>query len=108
MLLHILDEALARSRIGIPAVHKAVHKAVFNAINPSYVNELQKMIERGVDTACGCQAHQMKTSTVFLCKSECGLDFGILLDGVVGAGVVDSHQILIDNPPGPDVEMPRL
>ena len=36
------------------------------------------------------------------------LDFRVLQDGIVGTGVVDLHQVLIDDAPGADVQVTCL
>ena len=108
VLLQVDDEALAGPGVGIAAVHEAVDVAVEDAILGGDVDEFLEVVYRGVDAAVGGQPHEVEAMAGGLGVGVGRLDFGVVEDGIVGAGAVDAHEVLVDNASSTDVEVAGL
>ena len=108
MLLQVDDKALAGHRVGVAAVHEAVDVAVGDAIQGGDIDELLEVVKRRVNAAGGREAHQVQALAAGLGITVRRFDSWVLQDGIVVAGAVDLHQVLIYHAPGADVQMARL
>ena len=108
VLFQPFDESLAAVRIGIAAVHKAMHVGTFDTVFIGDVRQFEQVIQRRVHPAVRNQSHQVHAHPVRFGVFERLHDFGILQNRIVAAGPVDLHQILIDHPPRTDIEVPHL
>ena len=106
VLFQPFDESLAAVRIGIAAVHKAMHVGTFDTVFIGDVRQFEQVIQRRVHPAVRNQSHQVHAHPVRFGVFERLHDFGILQNRIVAAGPVDLHQILIDHPPRTDIEVP--
>ena len=108
VLFEVGDEPLAAVRVGVAAVHEAVHEGIFEAVGRRDVAQLEKVLERRVHAAVRHEAHEMHVHAVLFGMFERCLDLGVLQDRIVAAGAVDLHQILVDHAAGADIEVPDL
>ena len=109
VLLELLDKALAAVRVGITAVHEAVHVGlVGHAVFAGDVAQFEEVLERRVHAAVRGQAHEVDADAVGAGVLERLDHLGILQDRVVTAGPVDLHEVLVDHAAGTDVEVSDL
>ena len=108
VLFEVGDEALAAARVGVAAVHEAVHERIFDLIFGGDVAEFEKMLQRRVHAAVRHEAHEMHVHAVFLGVFERGFHLRVLHDRVVAAGAVDLHEVLINDAAGADIEVSHL
>ena len=109
VLFELGDEALAAVRVGIAAVHEAVHVgALRNAVLAGDVTEFEEVLERRVYAAVRGQAHEVHADALRLGIFESLDDLGIPEDRVVAAGAVDLHEVLVDHTAGADIEVAHL
>ena len=108
VLFEVGDESLAAVRVGVAAVHKAMHEGILDLILGGDVAELEKVLQRRVHAAVRHETHEMHVHAVLFGVFERGLHLGILHDRVVAAGAVDLHEVLIDDATGADIEVANL
>ena len=105
-LTYLLNETLTRVGVGITAVHVAVYEQlVLQAICLTNLDELEKMIEAGVNTTIRGKTHQVQFLVVLLGVGIGSLHLRVLHDGAVFAGAVDLYQVLIYDATGTDIEV---
>jgi len=66
------------------------------------------MVQRGMHTSVGDQAHEMDLLAIILRIRECALDLRVIHDGTLLASHVDLHQILVNNAAGTDIQVAHL
>ena len=108
MALQRLDETLAAVRVGIAAVHEAVHIGMLDAVGLGYVAEFVEVVDRRVHAAVRHEAHEVHVHALRLGVLESRLHLRVLHDRTVLAGAVDLHQILIDHAARTDIEVSHL
>ena len=108
VLLEVGDESLAAARVGVAAVHEAVHERIFDLVLGGDVAEFEEMLQRRVHAAVRHEAHEMHVHAVFLGVFERGFHLRVLHDRVVAAGAVDLHEVLIHDASGADIEVSDL
>ena len=108
MLFEIGDEALAAARVGVAAVHEAVHERIFDLIFGGDVAEFEEVLQRRVHAAVRHEAHEMHVHTVLRGIFERGFHLRVLHERVVAAGAVDLHEVLVHDAAGADIEVAHL
>ena len=107
--LHLLDESLAATRVGVASVHETVDEhLVFQAVFLADFYEFEQMVEGGVDAAGGRQPHEMELLAALFGVAVGRNDALVLQDGAVGTGAVDLDKVLIDHAARADVEVSHL
>ena len=108
VLFEVGDETLAAARVGVAAVHKAMHVGIVEAVGRRNVAQLEEVLQRRVYAAVRHQPHEVHVHTVLFGVFERCLHLRILHDRVVAAGAVDLHEILINHAAGADIEVSDL
>ena len=104
----LLDEALTALRVGVAAVHEAVHIGVADAVLLADFHQLEQVVKAGVHAAVGGEAHEVDAFAVLHRIFVCAYYFLVLQDGTVGTGAVNLHQVLIYDAACTDVEVTHL
>ena len=108
MLFEVGDETLAAARVGVAAVHKAMHVGIVEAVGRRNVAQLEEVLQRRVYAAVRHQPHEVHVHAILFGVFERRLHLRILHDRVVAAGAVDLHEILINHAAGADIEVSDL
>ena len=102
------DEAHAALRVGVAAVHEAVHVGLLKAVFAGNLDELVQVVERRVHASVGGEAHQVELLAVVLGVCVRADNLGILHYRAVLAGAVDLHEVLVYYAAGAYVEVAHL
>ncbi len=70
MALQVVDEPLAAVRVGIAAVHEAVHIGMLDAVGLGYVAEFVEVVDRRVHAAVRHEAHEVHVHAFALAYSK--------------------------------------
>ena len=107
-LLDISDESLAALRVSVTTVHEAVYIDIFEVIFFSDLDELEEVVEAGVHATGRSQSHQVELLAGLLSVAISVDDLLVLQDVACLAGLVDLHQVLIDDTSCTDVQVSYL
>ena len=107
-LLQLADEAHAGVRVGVAAVHEAVHVGLANLILFGNLAEFVEVVEAGVHAAVAGEAHEVHSLALAHGILEGALHLLVLHDAAVLAGAVDFHEVLIDDASGTDIQVAHL
>ncbi len=108
LLGELLYETLAALGVGVTTVHETVDVCVVHAILLADLHQFEQVVQAGVYTAVGGQAHQMHVLARLHGILVCVHNLLVLHDGAVGTGAVDLHQVLIHDASRTDVQVTHL
>ena len=108
VVLQRLDKAFTALRIGIAAIHEAMHVGLRDAILLRDIGQLQQVLQRAMHATIGYQTHEMNLLVVLLGVAVRTLDLRILLNRILTARPVDLHQILVNDTSRSNIQMADL
>ena len=85
-----------------------MHERLLNAVFLADFDELEEVVERGVNAAVAGQSHEVDVLAVSLRVLVSADYFGVLQDAAVGTGAVNLNQVLIDDAASADVKVADL
>ena len=104
-LAHVTRSALGRH---IAPVEEAMHVHLRHTGSGRSREQRVQMRVRGMHAAIAQKAHQVHRSAVVARRAERMLDDRIRRQRAVFARAVDAGELLVDDAPGPDVQVPHL
>ena len=105
VILQLTDKTLSTLRIRVPAVHKTMNKGFLDPELLRQITQGKHVIERTMYPTVRNQSHEMHLFPVLLGIVKRLHDFRILCNGMISTRPVYLHQILVNYPSGPNIQV---
>ena len=106
--LEFLEVAGAQLGRCVPAIRERMHHHIGHVGIGGDAEQGMQVILLTVNTAAAHQAHEVQSPAFFLGRRQRFLQDRLGGDGPVRHGAVDPEQVLVDDAPGADVEVPHF